>query len=540
MQAKRALILAALIFVFGFLWVSGPSRARQSRPCQEDARRFCPDVRPGQGRILECLREHQSELSEACKEKIEEVGGGIHKAPDVSRAQNLTAQGEPGVAYESFGVAYQAGQRGQNGQRLGGTELMNLAAYKGKLYAGTGFWEDVRGEGPDPIPQVLVLDSPGGSWREDHAFSERLSNGRLRFVRVNALRVITFTTDGQGHPLREPVAVLIAGLGGVGPGLGAVFCRDDATGKWTEVNSGTRTVRALGFYRDPVTGVDRVFAGGGSGTTGLVLGGVYDPSAPGRIRWDKNPEFAGFGYRVMAFAECNRRLYFAAGREVYERTVNGHHPKWRRIYEYLRPMGPHNSGLRGLTAVPDPDGPGHEVLLAAAEGVPGLMLRIDPMKADSARTELDIASFLRKQWGTIHDTHVVAAYNDMPVVSDPRTNQMLYLVGLEARCPLPDKSNSAWYLVRDANARYSLHEVPPVGSRPPRYLSSFGHPTLGPAPNLVAVRAIIVSPFPEDASRVLYLGGYDAARQDAHNTAWLYRVGLNTALFEGENGVVVR
>jgi hypothetical protein len=44
------------------------------------------------------------------------------------------------------------------------------------------------------------------------------------------------------------------------------------------------------------------------------------------------------------------------------------------------------------------------------------------------------------------------------------------------------------------------------------------------------VRAIIVSPFAEDGGQALYLGGYDADLYPAHNTAWLYRVGLNTAL----------
>jgi hypothetical protein len=538
MHAKRALILAALIFVFGFLWVAGPSRAGQSRPCQEDARRFCSDVRPGQGRLLQCLREHQSGLSEACKERIDEVGGKIHKAPDVPRTENLTAQGEPSVAHESFRVSYQAGQRGQKRQTPGGTELMNLVAYKGKVYAGTGFWEDVPGEGQSPGPQVLVLDSPGASWREDQVFSERLPNGKPRFLRVTALGAFTFTSDGQGRPLREPVTMLVAGLGGAGPGRGAVFNRDDDTGKWTELNSGASTFRALGFYRDPVTKVDRIFAGGGSATSGLVLSGVYDPSAPGRIRWDKNPEFAGFGYRVMAFAECNTRLYFAARSEVYERTVNGPSPKWNKVYSHqLQPA--FSEGLRGLTTIPNPEGPGG-AMLAALEGVPGLILRINPAGGFSTKVELNIDQFLRDLWGSLPHPYVIAAYNDMPAVRDPETNQMLHVLGMQAHCPLPGKTNSAWYLVRDSNGRYSLHEVPPVDSRPPKYLSLVGNRTLGAAPNLVAVRAIVVSPFLEDARRVLYLGGYDADGRDAHNTAWLYRVGLNTALFEGENGVVGR
>jgi len=35
--------------------------------CWDDVSRFCADVRAGGGRILQCLRAHESELSEPCK-----------------------------------------------------------------------------------------------------------------------------------------------------------------------------------------------------------------------------------------------------------------------------------------------------------------------------------------------------------------------------------------------------------------------------------------------------------------------------------------
>ncbi len=36
--------------------------------CQADVEKFCKDVAPGKGRIMECLKSHESELSAACKE----------------------------------------------------------------------------------------------------------------------------------------------------------------------------------------------------------------------------------------------------------------------------------------------------------------------------------------------------------------------------------------------------------------------------------------------------------------------------------------
>jgi len=39
----------------------------QGGPCADDIKKFCKDVQRGGGRIVACLEQHQSELSEACK-----------------------------------------------------------------------------------------------------------------------------------------------------------------------------------------------------------------------------------------------------------------------------------------------------------------------------------------------------------------------------------------------------------------------------------------------------------------------------------------
>lgn len=50
---------------------SGPALAQEATgdACDADALRLCPDVKPGSGRVLECLRENESRLSEACRAK---------------------------------------------------------------------------------------------------------------------------------------------------------------------------------------------------------------------------------------------------------------------------------------------------------------------------------------------------------------------------------------------------------------------------------------------------------------------------------------
>ncbi len=38
--------------------------------CVEDVRRVCPTVQPGDGRILQCLQEHEQDLSESCYQSL--------------------------------------------------------------------------------------------------------------------------------------------------------------------------------------------------------------------------------------------------------------------------------------------------------------------------------------------------------------------------------------------------------------------------------------------------------------------------------------
>ena len=44
--------------------------------CQPDVAKFCADVKPGGRRIAACLREHTSELSQACQAAIPQKKGG--------------------------------------------------------------------------------------------------------------------------------------------------------------------------------------------------------------------------------------------------------------------------------------------------------------------------------------------------------------------------------------------------------------------------------------------------------------------------------
>ena len=40
------------------------------KACDEDVKKLCPDIRPGGGRILQCLRGKESNLSPSCRQAL--------------------------------------------------------------------------------------------------------------------------------------------------------------------------------------------------------------------------------------------------------------------------------------------------------------------------------------------------------------------------------------------------------------------------------------------------------------------------------------
>jgi multidrug efflux system outer membrane protein len=79
----QALLFQALINLYkamGGGWVTeaertaippgGASGMETPRPCADEFERFCKDVQPGLGLIIACLDEHRAELSPACRDKV--------------------------------------------------------------------------------------------------------------------------------------------------------------------------------------------------------------------------------------------------------------------------------------------------------------------------------------------------------------------------------------------------------------------------------------------------------------------------------------
>jgi len=63
-----AVPLAALLAATA--WAQPP--AKRHGPCADDVEKFCKDVQPG-SQIRKCLEEHKAELSPACKERFDKM-----------------------------------------------------------------------------------------------------------------------------------------------------------------------------------------------------------------------------------------------------------------------------------------------------------------------------------------------------------------------------------------------------------------------------------------------------------------------------------
>jgi hypothetical protein len=65
----RSMLVFVLVVICVAAW-SGVNAAEQKFACREEIAQYCKGVKPGGGRILTCLKEHESALSPGCREKF--------------------------------------------------------------------------------------------------------------------------------------------------------------------------------------------------------------------------------------------------------------------------------------------------------------------------------------------------------------------------------------------------------------------------------------------------------------------------------------
>jgi hypothetical protein len=69
-----------------------------SQPCHDDVQKFCADVKPGQGGVAKCLKKHRSDLSESCKSFLKNMKAAAENARDACKddAAKLCGDVKPG------------------------------------------------------------------------------------------------------------------------------------------------------------------------------------------------------------------------------------------------------------------------------------------------------------------------------------------------------------------------------------------------------------------------------------------------------------
>ncbi|MBX3027309.1 hypothetical protein KF840_20620 [bacterium] len=106
--------LAGAIVVTTLWWMSAAAAQGPPAACDADLQRFCASARPGGGRMMQCLRQHGSELSPACQDAISSMGrGGGPAAGGRSMGGALRRDCEADIARLCKDVAAGQGRIGQ-------------------------------------------------------------------------------------------------------------------------------------------------------------------------------------------------------------------------------------------------------------------------------------------------------------------------------------------------------------------------------------------------------------------------------------------
>lgn len=436
--------------------------------------------------------------------------------------------------------SYDAGYTDDSGAFAGGSEIMHLAAHKGRLFASNGYWVDGRWEippdGQKQSAQVLRLDSADGRWQVDLDMGKANEDLGLQYMKGNLLKSVTFTRDAAGAALPEPQNLLVMAAGANFERGGAVsaWVRDDAAdGTWSHTlvrhgssAGGVRWVpRDMEIYRDKVTGVEHLLMS--LGNPGIISG-VCDPSVPGKIRWDRDLEYpfltaGSFKTRPLGMTQANGSLFFSEGDSIYRR-IDGERPTYTEVLDLSVDTDTDVGGIRGLTSVANPNGSGESLLFLWAPGgrSKSQLKRLDPDGSGGyeIHDEAQILHLMSKALG-VDVSYTLGAHNMMYPMFDPATGETVHLIGFQGN--IRGKAQLRWkgsalyagamYAVRRGDQSYSVHEVNNA-YKPGKQI-------------LVSPRTFCASPFGDGD---LYIGGHDSSRKVSDNMAWIFKAPLQVAL----------
>ncbi len=451
---------------------------------------------------------------------------------------NVIGQDLDPVEPARWSLSYDAGYRDENGAYAGGSEIMHIVAHQGKLYAANGYWMDAHwGIPPDAekqSAQVLRLDSSGGTWQVDLEMGK--TNGYdLRYMKGNILKSVTFSYGADGKRLPKPVNLLVIAAGATFERGGAVsaWVRNNETGTWnhTIVRHGANTggirwvPRDMEVYRDKVTGAERlILLLGNPG----VVSGVYDPTAPGKIRWETIleypfPNVGSVKTRPLGIVQANGSLLFSVDDAIFRRN-DGPRPSYTELLRLADDVDTDVGGIRGLTTIKNPNGSGESILFLWAPGGRSIsrVKRLDPdgKGGYTIHEEASMMNLMSKHLD-VKVTYTLGAHNMMYPIRHPQTGELVHLIGFQGnidgknqlRWPGSRLYGGAMYAIRKADKTYTVHEV--NNAYEPGKIA------------LVSPRAFCLSPFGDNQ---LFVGGHDASNRISDDMAWICKAPLDVAL----------
>ena len=407
---------------------------------------------------------------------------------------------------------------------------MHLANYKGRLYAANGYWEDNHWVVPEGFPkqsaQVLRLDSPAGPWVVDLDMGDESPPG-IHIMKGNILKTITFSMDRDGNQLPEPVEILFAAASNISSHT-SMWTLNDDTAQWDHqvVGSGEpkpkiRWVpRDVEVFTDSVTGQERIFLL--LGNIG-VISGIYDPDTHSRIRWDEKVEFPPEGeleVRALGMVEANGSLFFSAGRSLFRRN-DGPHPTYTEILtlsdEDNITLNVEMGGIRGLSAIDSPNGPGQSLIFMWAPHGRSLgeVVRLDPDGNGGFTRHKEVVIGDLVTDFIPHDItpfKVLGAYNNFYPLTDPLSGEVVHIFGFQVQLRGNDdivgqaryyKGGS--YVIRTKDQQYRMGEI-----------NGLFEP--GKA-RIIGPRSFAASPFGDDH---IYTAGYDSNFVESTGMAWIF------------------
>lgn len=87
MSIRNVFVASAFALLAAGVAANAGAQGRKGEgPCAEDAKKFCGDVKPGRGRVAKCMKSHEAELSPACQAEMKKAEERIEQVREECKA----------------------------------------------------------------------------------------------------------------------------------------------------------------------------------------------------------------------------------------------------------------------------------------------------------------------------------------------------------------------------------------------------------------------------------------------------------------------